>query len=275
MTRTRTFIKLFACAQEKRGSFAIHENLKITLHSLTLSTKSSLVMIAIIPARGGSKRIPRKNIREFHGKPILAYTIKCAQDSGLFERIIVSTEDEQIAEIAKSYGAEVPFIRPTKLADDFTTTREVVCHAIEALGTQKNVVCLSAVAPLLKPETIKKACSMLNEEDLVFDCLKLEACTSVVRTFIINNSKSRMILPQYVNTRTQDCPPVYYHTGQFLIGTAKVWLKKNDIYLEGTPYVLDPNEAVDIDYEGDWKEAESLYMKAELDKQTHPKVSTQ
>ena len=221
-------------------------------------------MIAIIPARGGSKRIPRKNIREFHGKPVLAYTIKCAQESGCFERIIVSTEDKGIAEIAKAYGAEVPFIRPAKLADDFTTTRDVIIHAIETLGTSKNVACLSSVAPLLTPASLRKACAMINGDDLVIDCLKLETVTPVQRTFVIENSKSRMILPQYMNFRTQDLPPVYYHSGQFVIGTVKTWLKRDALVLEGTPCVLSREEAIDIDYEEDWQKAENIYKKREI-----------
>ena len=153
---------------------------------------------------------------------MIAYTIKCAQESGCFERIIVSTEDAQIAEIAKAHGAEVPFIRPAELADDFATTRDVIIHAIEALGTNKIVACISSVAPLLTPASLIKACSMVNDHDAVIDCLKLETASPVQRTFVIENSKSRMILPQYMNVRTQDLPPVYCHTGQFAIGTAKL-----------------------------------------------------
>jgi hypothetical protein len=110
---------------------------------------------------------------------MIAYTISCAKESDCFERIIVSTDDEDIAKTAKAYGAEVPFLRPAKLADDIRTTREVIIHAIETLGTAKSVACLSSVAPLLTPGTLKKACSLINEVDLVIDCLKLETVTPI------------------------------------------------------------------------------------------------
>jgi pseudaminic acid cytidylyltransferase len=213
-------------------------------------------MIAIIPARGGSKRIKKKNIRAFNGLPILVYSIKTAQNSNCFSQVFVSTEDEEIAKVAQAYGATV-IRRPKELADDYTPTKSVIRHAIKSMSISKPVCCLSALAPLLSVSTLRNACDKLNDDDFVFDCKLLETVTPVQRCLEIIDGKTKMLLPKYANTRTQDLRSVYFHTGQFCVATVDTWLNDNITTLEGTPYVV--SDAVDIDTEEDWQRAEKLY----------------
>jgi len=216
-------------------------------------------MIAIIPARGGSKRIKRKNIRNFHGKPVILYTIQAAQQSNCFSRVIVSTEDEEIARVVSEAGVEV-FNRPRELADDYSTTKDVIRNVITSLSLQSPVCTLSAVSPFITPKLITDVCSLLNKEDFVFDCMEFSVPAPIQRGFEINNGKSKMILPKHMNTRSQDLPPCYYHTGQICVGTVGTWMKEINT-LDGTPFVVE--RAVDIDTEEDWQRALRLFDKEE------------
>ena len=214
-------------------------------------------MIAIIPARGGSKRIKRKNIRNFHGKPIILYTIDAAKKSNCFSRVIVSTEDEEIARVVSEAGVEV-FNRPKELADDYSTTKDVIRNVITSLSLKSPVCTLSAVSPFMTPKIITDVCGLLNEDDFVFDCMEFSVPAPIQRSFEIKNGKSKMILPKHMNTRSQDLLPCYYHTGQICLGTVDTWMKEINT-LDGTPFIVE--KAVDIDTEEDWQRALMLYDK--------------
>lgn len=208
-------------------------------------------MIAIIPARGGSKRIKRKNIRMFYGKPIIMYTIEAAKESKCFSRIIVSTEDAEIASVVDVEGVEV-FKRPKHLADEYTPTKDVIRNVINSLNLKPAICTLSAASPFLTAQIIKDACKLLNKEDFVFDCMKFHSPSPIQRGFEIIDGKSKMILPKHMNTRSQDLLPCYYHTGQVVLGTVDTWMK-NINTLDGTPFIV--QKAIDIDTEADWQRA--------------------
>lgn len=215
-------------------------------------------MIAIIPARGGSKRIPRKNIRLFHGKPIIAYSIDVALKSKLFDRVIVSTDDDEIAEVARQFGAEVPFMRPRELANDFATTQVVIEHAIKCLQKAgqnvEYVCCIYATSPFMTVQQLFEAVSKKNPDDMVFPCAKFPS--EIQRSFKIVEGKSIMFQPEHFRTRTQDLEGAYFNAGTFTLGSVSAWLDKNLIALNGTPIVIDSELVCDIDTEEDWVKAE-------------------
>ena len=176
--------------------------------------------IAIIPARGGSKRIPRKNIKEFYGKPLIAYSIQAALESKLFDKIIVTTDDEEIANIAKKYGADVPFIRPKELSDDFTGTGDVVKHALEWLkekGETFEYVCtIYATAPLLQPKYLIEGYNALKNSTAINAFSATSMPFPIQRTFKINDEgRCEMFTPEYYMTRSQDLEEAYQDAGQF------------------------------------------------------------
>jgi len=215
-------------------------------------------MIAIIPARGGSKRIPRKNIRPFHGKPIIAYSIEVALKSKLFDRVIVSTDDDEIAEVARQFGAEVPFMRPRDLANDFATTQVVIEHAInwllEAGQSVEYVCCIYATSPFMTVQQLCEAVSKKNPTDMVFPCAKFPS--EIQRSFKIVEGKSIMFQPENFRTRTQDLEKAYFNAGTFILGSVSTWLNKDHIALNGTPIIIDSELVCDIDTEEDWIKAE-------------------
>jgi N-acylneuraminate cytidylyltransferase len=221
--------------------------------------------ICIIPARGGSKRIPRKNIKDFNGKPIIAYSIRAALESKCFEQVIVSTDDREIAEVAKKYGAQVPFIRPSKLSNDYTDTIPVIKHAIEWIeennNSIENVCCLYATAPFIQPQAISGALQQLQES-------KADYCFSVTNyTFpvqrsikITNNARVEMLYPEYFNTRSQDLEESYHDAGQFYWGKSQAFKNKTLLFSEvATPYILPRYLVQDIDTKDDWVRAEAMY----------------
>ena len=180
-------------------------------------TKSA---ICIIPARGGSKRIPKKNIKNFFGKPLIAYSIEVAIASQLFDKIIVSTDDEQIAEIAKEYGAEVPFIRPPKLSDDFTGTQDVINHTIDFLESQgenyEYICTLYATAPLLQKEYLIQGYEKLKESNAINAFSATSMPFPIQRTFKLDvNGRCAMFTPEYYMSRSQDLEEAYQDAGQF------------------------------------------------------------
>ena len=221
--------------------------------------------IAIIPARGGSKRIPRKNIKLFYGVPVIAYAIKAAKDSGIFDEIIVSTEDLEIADVAKNFGATVPWPRADNLSDDYSTTIDVMQDAVKKLGpllkSKDNVCCIYPATPLLKPSFLSEGVDILESGDwnYVFSGLKTNAHPQ--RYFSLGNSTEvEMLLPEYIETRTQDLPRVYYDAGQFYWGKKFSWELKLPIFSsKSTILELPIDTVVDIDTPEDWDYAEKLF----------------
>lgn len=220
--------------------------------------------LCIIPARGGSKRIPRKNIKEFLGKPIIAYSIEAAIKSGLFSEVMVSTDDEEIADIALKHGANVPFMRSKKTSDDFATTLDVIREVVDSyskIGFDfQAICCVYATAPFVTNEKLTQAFGIFieNEYDSVLPVLKYSF--PVQRSFEMKgNSKINYQYPEFVNTRSQDLLPLYHDAGQFY------WMKRQAIDLrtiitENTgAIVISELEGQDIDDETDWKLAELKY----------------
>jgi len=221
--------------------------------------------ICVIPARGGSKRIPRKNIKAFNGKPIIAYSIEAALESNCFDQVIVSTDDNEIAEVAKIYGAKVPFIRPAELSNDYAGTIPVIKHAIEWLenhgNTINNVCCLYATAPFIQPQTIFETFQQLQES-------KADYCFSVTNfAFPIQRSiritqddKVDMFYPENFNARSQDLEEAYHDAGQFYWGKAQAFKDELPIFSEAaSPYILPRYLVQDIDTTEDWIRAEVMY----------------
>ena len=221
--------------------------------------------IAIIPARGGSKRIPRKNIRHFHGKPIIAYSIEACLQSGLFDRVVVSTDDIEIANVAKSFGAEVPFLRPPEISDDFATTIDVLEHAIRALdnhqGDIQNVCCVYATAPFVKSDDLINAFEIMNKEkcDYVFSATSFPF--PIQRAFRLNNQGTvDMFYPEHETSRSQDLEEAYHDAGQFYLGKKSAFLAKRPFFTSTSiPYILPRKRVQDIDTNDDWEYAELLF----------------
>lgn len=221
--------------------------------------------LAIIPARGGSKRIPRKNIKLFHNVPMLAWTIMAAQKSGCFDRIIVSTDDAEIAEVGRTYGAESPFIRPAALADDYTTTVDVVRHAIswvsDNVSLPSSVCCLYATAPFLRPEDLRTGLTVLNSNGLnyVFSATTYDF---PVQRALRKTSEGRveMLMPEHFLTRSQDLTEYFHDAGQFYWGTPKAWLSGEPVFSTNSAMVELPRWRVqDIDTVEDWIQAELMF----------------
>jgi len=220
--------------------------------------------IAIIPARGGSKRIPRKNIKEFCGKPMIAYAIKAAKDSGLFHHIIVSTDDEEIAKVARDFGAETPFIRPAELANDYVATVPVVAHAIQTcknFGWHFDITCcIYPCAPFLMIEDLKNSFEYLKNNNNADYCFPVTEFPSVVqRGFkLLNNGKVESLYPEFELNRTQDIESTYYDAGQFYWGKNEAWLTNLKIHSNAFGYKIPNWRVVDIDSSNDWRRAEIL-----------------
>jgi len=220
--------------------------------------------IAIIPARGGSKRIPRKNIKEFFGKPLIAYSIQAALESKLFDKIIVTTDDEEIASIAKHYGAEVPFIRPKELSDDFTGTGDVIQHALgclKAKGETFEFVCtIYATAPLLQPKYLIEGYDALKDSTAINTFSATSMPFPIQRTFKINDDgRCEMFTPEHYMSRSQDLEEAYQDAGQFY--WTKVDGKSNEVMFgkDSIPIILPRHLVQDIDTLEDWKRAEIMY----------------
>lgn len=223
-------------------------------------------IVAIIPARGGSKRIPQKNIKLFAGKPIIAYSIKAAQETKLFDRIIVSTDSQEVAQIARDFGAEVPFVRPDNLSDDYTGTGEVILHALNwLLDNGEKVVticCLYATAPFVQPEAIKRGYETLKRQGVssVFSVTTFPA--SIFRALKVNEAgRLEMIWPENLTKRSQDFPEVFHDAGQFYWADAKAYLKIKRFYsMNSMPVIIPRCFAHDIDTPEDWETAEKYYF---------------
>jgi pseudaminic acid cytidylyltransferase len=218
--------------------------------------------LAIIPARGGSKRIPRKNIRDFAGRPMIGYAIGAAREAGVFDRIVVSTDDAEIAAIAKEQGAEVPFMRPPELSNDTAGTVPVIQHAMQALHcpTDAQVCCIYPGVPLLQAQVLREALDLLQTTGCDFVFPVLEFPSPVQRALTRDaDGGTRSMFPEHADTRTQDLTPAYHDAGQFYWGTAAAWLSGRSPHLGARTLVLPSWAAVDIDTPDDWARAEALF----------------
>ena len=219
--------------------------------------------VAIIPARGGSKRIPRKNIKEFCGMPLIAYSILAAQDSGCFDDVIVSTDDQQIADIAIKYGASVPFLRSKDLSDDYATTMDVMSHATKQLGNNVQFVCcIYATAPLLLGEDLRSAYeSLIAGKDIDYVFSITDFAFPIQRALKLGEKNQvSMFDAQYMSTRSQDLEEAFHDAGQFYWGRKEAWGQKKTIFSEHAVGFKIPRYRVqDIDTLDDWVMAELLY----------------
>lgn len=221
-------------------------------------------MIAIIPARGGSKRIPRKNIKQFCGKPIIAYSIEAAIKSSIFTEVMVSTDDQEIAAIAKEYGAKVPFMRSPEMATDIAMTAPVLSEVInnyQKMGKNfEYLCCVYPTAPFITSERLKFSMELLKKE-------KVECVLPIVkysyppqRCLVIRDKKVKMLYPENYNIRSQDLEPIYHDCGQFYCLNTKSLLEQQKLFCDNTlPVILSESEVQDIDNEEDWKMAEVKY----------------
>lgn len=229
-------------------------------------------VVAIIPARGGSKRIPRKNIKPFLGKPIIAYSIETAKNSELFDRIVLSTDSEEIAEVAAKYGAEVPFKRPVELADDHTGTSEVIAHAVNWMREQSwkinAVCCIYATAPFIQPGDLVQGYNTLKSEDWDFVFVATEYVSPIQRSFRIQQDGSvRMFFPEQFESRSQDLPKAYHDAGQFYWGKPEAWVENRIVFSEKSTALIIPHYRVqDIDTEEDWRRAEIIFKMMQKNK---------
>lgn len=221
--------------------------------------------VAIIPARGGSKRIPRKNIKVFAGKPIIGYSIEAAKKSGLFDSIIVSTDDKEIASIAESFGAEVPFIRPKELSDDFTGTNAVVKHALSWLEdkglTYKYACCIYATAPFLQTKYLQQGFEDLVKTGTSFAFSVTSYPTPIQRAIRINKDGFvEAVYPENISKRSQDLEEIYHDAGQFYWGTSEAFLNDITTYSTASTPIIIPHYLVqDIDTLEDWYRAELMF----------------
>jgi pseudaminic acid cytidylyltransferase len=221
--------------------------------------------IAIIPARGGSKRIPRKNIREFCGKPIIAYSIEAARQSNCFDRIIVSTDDAEIATVARDWGAETPFLRPAELANDFAGTIPVIKHAIEWFN--KNEIqpelacCIYATAPFVTSQDLQRGLDTLLSTKSEYAFTLTSYPFPIQRAVRLTSSgRIAMFQPEHFNTRSQDLEEAYHDAGQFYWGRCEAFLRELPMFSEAAAPVLLPRHRVqDIDTLEDWSRAELMF----------------
>jgi len=219
--------------------------------------------VAIIPARGGSKRIPRKNIKDFYGEPLIAYSIKTALESNIFDKVVVSTDDSEISNIAKKYGADI-VQRPDELADDYTGTWDVIDHAIAYLqkeGEEFDFVCtIYATAPFLQSRYLKEGFEKLKNSNAINVFSATSMPFPIQRTFKLDaNGRCEMFTPQHYNTRSQDLEEAYQDAGQFY--WSKIGQKSNEVFFgkDSIPIILPRYLVQDIDTLEDWKRAEIMY----------------
>ncbi|WP_180173794.1 pseudaminic acid cytidylyltransferase [Acinetobacter sp. YH01024] len=221
--------------------------------------------LAVIPARGGSKRIPRKNIKTFHGKPMIAWSIQAALGSGCFDEVWVSTDDAEIAQVAQEYGAKVPFLRPEELSNDFATTADVMQHAVNFFENENHirpdyVCCLYATAPFVIQQDLRNGLSLIQAEkvDYVFSATTFPF--PIQRAIkLTQQGHVEMFSPEHFNTRSQDLEEAWHDAGQFYWGTAEAWLNKSVIFSDQSKIVELPRYRVqDIDTIDDWSRAELM-----------------
>jgi len=219
--------------------------------------------IAVIPARGGSKRIPRKNIKHFRGLPVIGHVLNKALNSGLFDRVIVSTDDEAIAEVSREFGAETPFLRSPQLSQDDTPTVPVIKDSIQRLyesDPPQFVTAIYPCTPFIEMDDIKDALEILLHSDTKYVFPVCRFSPPPQRGLAVDsNLNTTSINPQFAWTRSQDLEPVYFDAGQFYCGHAKSWLDEVELHNQSKAVFIPPWRAVDIDTPEDWQLAERLY----------------
>ena len=227
--------------------------------------------IAIIPARSGSKRIPNKNIKDFLGKPIIAYSIETALQSGLFDEVMVSTDSEDIAVIARQYGAKVPFLRSIDTADDYATLSDVIVEVLQTYRDKENlefdhICCLLATAPFVQKEDIIATYNKLihNDIDAVFPVVRYDF--PIQRAMQFEGNLIRMIAPENKDVRSQDLPPSFYDAGLFYWIKTQVFNKQKTLWTDQTSALeISAHKAQDIDTPEDWRMAELKYKLLQVD----------
>lgn len=221
--------------------------------------------LAVIPARGGSKRIPRKNIKLFCGKPMIAWSIEAAQQSGCFDQIVVSTDDAEIAEVARQCGAQVPFMRPAALSDDHTGTTAVIAHAIDWLSEQgqqpDQVCCIYATAPFLSADDLRRGLDVLTTTGSDYAFSVTSYAFPIQRAIRLNETgRVEMFNPEHFNTRSQDLEEAYHDAGQFYWGRADAWQQGRLMFSPvSVPVMLPRHRVQDIDTPEDWVRAEWMF----------------
>lgn len=226
--------------------------------------------LCVIPARGGSKRIPKKNIRSFCGKPILAYSIEAALASACFDKVIVSTDDEAIAEVAREYGAQTPFVRPKEISGDFTGTNDVIKHAIEWYQSQAETVayvcCIYATAPFVRADDIKSGFEKLIFLKKSFAFSVTSFAFPIQRALHINvENEIEAIWPENITKRSQDLAEAYHDAGQFYWGRSDAFINEEVLFSsKSAPIVLPRHLVQDIDTLEDWRRAELMYQALQL-----------
>lgn len=221
--------------------------------------------LAVIPARGGSKRVPKKNIRLFSGRPMINWSVEAVKFSGLFDRIIVSTDCPEVARVAEQAGAEAPFLRPAELSDDHASTLDVIGHAAdwalaEGLSPQA-ICCVYATAPFITAEDLIAALSELTNGrwDYVFAAARFSQ--ALHRSFSRDNTGAmKLLFPEHLTTRSQDLPTIFHDAGQFYWGSTEAWRQRRPIFGAASTFIeLRPNHVQDIDTPEDWTMAEHLF----------------
>ncbi len=226
------------------------------------------MVIAIIPARGGSKRIPGKNTRSIRGIPAIVNTIKLLRDSEIFEDVFVTTDDENIAELCVDAGAKVPFIREPNLSDDYTTTKDVIVDFIkrkENLTPDEIIICVYPVTPFLKAEWIRKSIEMIKtgKNSFVFAAQELNALPE--RSFSVRSEGIKLFEKKFLHTRTQDITKSYFDCGQFYTAYQRSWIQESSIISDSAGVVVIPKHAtLDIDSPEDWRFMEELLRLREI-----------
>lgn len=221
--------------------------------------------LCVIPARGGSKRIPRKNIKPFHGRPMISYSIQAARDSGLFDTIIVSTDDDEIAEVARDCGAETPFVRPAELSNDHANTGAVTVHAIRWFRDHGKAFdatcCIYATAPLIDPERLKEGWEKLSQPGRRFAFSVTSFPFPIQRALKQTADGSvDMFWPENLTKRSQDLEPAYHDAAQFYWGWSDAWVGGETAFSPiSAPIILPRTHVVDIDTPEDWEMAELTY----------------
>ena len=228
-------------------------------------------IIAIIPARAGSKRVPKKNFRDFCGKPMIAWTIEKLKQCKIIDEIIVSTDSLEIKKISETYGATVPFLRPKKLSDDFTTTSAVIKHSLEwYLGNNE----MPSLVLTIYPTAVLVPAEKINEAVEIIHHAKSKKLLTVLRyshpiqraIFKNNNNLSEVFFPENIQKRTQDFPISYYDAGQFYLSYPQVILNDENLLTNASMLVLSDTEAVDIDTEKDFVRASTIFNSVRSDK---------
>ncbi len=220
--------------------------------------------LAIITARGGSKRIPRKNIKEFCGRPIIAYSIEAALGSGVFDRVMVSTDDREIAEVAVKYGAEVPFLRSEKTSDDFATTTDVIFEVLDEYEKRGEyfaaAACIYPTAPFVTAQKLKDAMEKLSESDADTLIPVVAFSYPPQRALVIREGSLVFRQPEYLVSRSQDLEPLYHDAGQFYLFRTESYRRNGNLMLgKILPFPVSELEVQDIDNETDWALAEMKY----------------